>query len=170
MDIYEVIKARRSVRVYEDRPVADELLERLLEAARWAPSASNLQPWKLVVVRDSGRRRDLAVAARQQLFIAQAPVVIAAVALDPARLMPCDIPPYAVDAAIAVDHLTLAAAAEGLGTCWIGAFDQERVKSILGVPEDQRVVALLPLGYPADSPGEKTRKPLAELVSYEQAG
>lgn len=170
MDIHETIKTRRSVRAYEDRPVADELLERLLEAARWAPSASNLQPWKLVVVRDAGRRRDLAVAARQQLFISQAPVVLAAVALDPGRLMPCDIPPYAVDAAIAIDHLTLAAAAEGLGTCWIGAFDQDRVKGILGVPEDQKVVALLPLGYPADSPGEKKRKPLTELVSYEQAG
>jgi len=127
MDIYEIIKARRSVRAYEDRPVSDELLGRLLEAARWAPSASNLQPWKLVVVRDAGRRRDLAVAARQQLFIAQAPVVVAAVALDPGRLMPCEVPPYAVDAAIAIDHLTLAAAAEGLGTCWIGAFVQEPI-------------------------------------------
>lgn len=169
MSIYEIIKTRRSVRAYEDRPIADGLLERLLEAAQWAPSASNLQPWKLVVVRDAQRRGDLAQAARKQLFIAQAPVVVAAVALDPGRMMPCDVPPYAVDAAIAIDHLTLAAAAEGLGTCWIGAFDQDLVKGILGVPENQKVVALLPIGYPADGPKEKTRKSLAELVSHEQA-
>ena len=169
MDIHEIIRTRRSVRAYEDRPVPDDVLQRLLEAAQWAPSANNLQPWKLVVVRDAQRRRDLAQAARKQLFIAQAPVVVAAVAVDPGRMMPCDVPPYAVDAAIAIDHLTLAAAAEGLGTCWIGAFDQDLVKGILGVPEDHKVVALLPIGYPADGPKEKTRKSLTELVSHEQA-
>jgi nitroreductase len=168
MDIYEIIKTRRSVRAYEDRPIPDDVLQRLLGAAQGAPSANNLQPWKLIVVRDAQRRQDLALAARQQMFIAEAPVVIAPVALDPEKVMTCEVPTYAVDAAIAIDHLTLAAAAEGLGTCWIGAYDQGRVRDILGVPEGQKVVILMPVGYPADVPVEKTRKSLEELVDYER--
>ena len=170
MDIYEIIKKRRSVRAYENRPVTDEILNRLLEAARWAPSARNLQPWKFIVVRDEKRRKDLADAANQQLFLAQAPIIIAAVGLDPGYLMSCQVPAYAVDVAIAVDHLTLAAAAEGLGTCWIGAFSQDRVRSILGVPGSQKVVALVPLGYPADEPVPRTRKPVQDLVCYDRLG
>jgi len=167
MDIYEIIKTRRSVRAYQDRPVSDEVLERLLEAARWGPSARNLQPWKLVVVKDEQRRRGLGQAANEQRFVGEAPVVIAAVSLEPEAVMSCEVPTYPVDVAIAVDHLTLAAAAEGLGTCWIGAFKQGEVCQILGVPETCKVAILLPVGYPADEPGERTRKPLQELVCYE---
>jgi len=168
MDIHALIRARRSVRAYQNRPLSDEVLARLLEAARWAPSARNLQPYRFVVVRDEDRRQALARAANEQLFIAGAPVVIAAVSLEPERVMSCEVPTYPVDVAIAVDHLTLAAAAEGLGTCWIGAFQQAAVKEILGVPDTCKVVILLPVGYPADEPGERIRKPLEELVCREQ--
>lgn len=168
MDIYTLIKQRRSVRAYQDRPVPEEVLERLLEAARWAPSARNLQRYKLVVVRNEQRRQALAQAACEQSFIAQAPVVLAAVTLEPERIMTCAVPAGPMNVSIAMDHLMLAATAEGLGTCWIGAFEQDPVKAILGVPESYRVEVLMPVGYPADQPGEKTRKKLDELVCEEQ--
>ncbi|MEM2865914.1 MAG: nitroreductase family protein [Candidatus Hadarchaeales archaeon] len=167
MDVYSAIRERRSVRAYRPDPVPEEALRRMLEAARLAPSAKNLQPWKLVVVRDPERRKKLAEAAHGQSFVAEAPVVIAAVALDPERVMRCGVPSYAVDVAIVVDHLTLAAVQEGLGTCWIGSFSQEEARKVLGVPEKYMVVALLPVGYPADEPLPKWRKELDELVCHE---
>ncbi len=164
MDVYEAIKARRSVRAYQDKPVPDEVLDRILEAARWAPSARNLQSFKLVVVRDPEVRKRHGVAADDQAFVGQAPVVIASVTSDPDRVMSCEVPPYAVDTAIAMDHLTLAAASEGLGTCWIGAFSQPKVCEILSVPDTHKVVSLMPLGYPADTEAPRTRKAKSELI------
>ena len=168
MDIYEAINTRRSVRSYQDRPVPEEVLGRVLEAARWAPSANNRQPWRFVLVEDEQRRQQLAHAANEQLFVGQAPIVVAAVSLQPDQVMTCGVSKSAVDVAIAVDHLTLAATAEGLGTCWIGAFSQEKVCDILGVPDNHKVIILTPLGYPADEPVSRTRKPIEELVRYEQ--
>lgn len=171
MDIYGLIKTRRSVRAYRDDPVPDAVLSRLLEALRWAPSARNLQAYRLVIVQDRQRRQELAHAANEQMFIAEAPIVMAMVGLEPERMMSCGVPPYAVDAAIAVDHLTLAAAAEGLGTCWIGAFSQDRVRQILRVPPAHKVVILIPLGYPADAePPDRSRKPVDDLVCTEVFG
>jgi nitroreductase len=118
------------------------------------------------VVKDLEKREALAEAAGQE-FVAQAPVIIAAVALDLEHILSSGNPAYAIDLAIAVDHMTLAAAAEGLGTCWIGAFSQKKAKDALNVPDDCQVVALLPLGFPADLPKPKIRKPLKEIVSYE---
>jgi len=167
MDVMEAIRRRRSVRSYRKDPVPDEKLKKILEAARLAPSARNSQNWKFVVVRDAARRKELAKAAADQYFVGEAPVVIAAVALQPEYVMRCEVPAYAVDLAIAVDHMTLVAVKEGLGTCWIGAFYQDEVKRILNIPREYKVVALLPLGFPADTPGEKYRKPLNEIVCYE---
>jgi nitroreductase len=168
MDVYDAIKTRRSVRAYQDKPVPEDVLKRILEAARLAPSASNRQDWKFIVVRDPGNRRAVAQAANNQMFIAQAPVIIVAVSLNPERIMSCEVPSYAVDLAIAVDHITLAATAEGLGTCWIGAFSQREMKKVLDIPERYKVVTLTPLGYSADSPRQKVRKPLEEIVYYEK--
>ena len=167
MDVMEAIRKRRSVRSYRKDPVPDEKLKKILEAARLAPSARNSQNWKFVVVRDAARRKELAKAAADQYFVGEAPVVIAAVALQPEYVMRCEVPAYAVDLAIAVDHMTLVAVEEGLGTCWIGAFYQDEVKRILNIPRGYKVVALLPLGFPADTPEEKYRKPLNEIVCYE---
>ena len=119
-------------------------------------------------MRDPDRRRRLAEAASQQMFIAEAPVAIAAVGLNPKAIMSCDVPAYAVNVAIAVDHLTLAAIEEGLGTCWIGAFSQDRAREVLGIPDKFKIVALTPLGYPADQPVPKSRKPLERIVCEEQ--
>jgi len=117
MDVMEAIRRRRSVRSYRKDPVPDEKLKKILEAARLAPSARNSQNWKFVVVRDAARRKELAKAAADQYFVGEAPVVIAAVALQPEYVMRCEVPAYAVDLAIAVDHMTLVAVEEGLGTC-----------------------------------------------------
>jgi nitroreductase len=172
MKVIEAIAGRRSVRSFSGRPVEEEKLLRVLEAGRLAPSARNMQDWKFVVVRDPDLRRKLAEAAKNQEFVGQAPVVIAACGTSD-YVMTCGQLTYPIDVAIAVDHMTLAAVEEDLGTCWIGAFYEEMVKEILGVPETLRVVALLPLGYPAEAAKATTatpkpRKPLREIVAYDR--
>jgi len=166
MEVFKAIQTRYSVRNYKKDPVPTEKLQKVLEAARLAPSAHNAQDWKFVVVQDSAKRKALAQAAGQD-FIATAPVIIVAVALEPEQMMSSGNPTYAVNLAIAVDHMTLMAAAEGLGTCWIGAFSQEEVKEILNIPRNFKVVVLLPLGFPAGVPGPKSRKTLKEIVSHD---
>jgi len=170
MKVAEAIATRQSVRAYEDRPVEPEKLQRILEAARLAPSAKNLQEWRFIVVQDSELRRRMIEAANGQSFVGQAPVVIAACAEGTDYTMPCGLPCYAIDVAIALDHLSLAAVEEGLGTCWIGAFDQQKVKKLLGIPEEICVVELMPLGYPADSPRPKSRKAMKDIVMRERWG
>jgi nitroreductase len=168
MDIYDIIRTRKSVRSFDDRPVEPEKLNRLLEAAMLAPSASNRQEWRFVVVTDSKKRRRLAEAASQS-FVAQAPVVLACCAETDHHVMRCGLPCYSIDVAIAIDHITLAAASEGLGTCWIGAFDSRSVKSILNIPGAVEVVELLPLGYPSDpTPVPKNRLMIEEIVYYNE--
>jgi nitroreductase len=170
MKVTDAIAARQSVRAYEDRPVEPDKLQRILEATRLAPSAKNLQEWRFIVVQDPQLREKLIAAAHGQEFVGQAPVVIAACAVGTDHIMPCGLPSFAIDVAIALDHLSLAAVEEGLGTCWIGAFDQQKVKALLGVPEEVCVVELMPLGYPADPPREKSRMPLDEIVMRERWG
>ena len=132
-----------------------------------APSGGNRQAWKFIVVKDSKNRQELASAAGQP-FIATAPVIIAAVATLPNLVMKCGVPEYAVDLAIAVDHMTLAAVEQGLGSCWIGAFSQRmKAREILKIPVKYQIVALLPLGFPAQPGPSKVRKPLDEIVCSE---
>jgi len=168
MDVKEAIKKRRSVRSYKPDPIPEESLRKVLEAARLAPSGHNAQEWKFIVVKDTQKKKKLAEAALNQDFIAEAPVVIAAVSLNPEAQSTSDVPAYAVDLAIAVDHMTLQAVEENLGSCWIGAFDQEKVREILEIPENYKVVILLPLGFPADRAGPKIRKTIEEIVSFEK--
>ncbi len=167
MELKEVIEKRKSIRDFEDTPVPEDKLLKVLEAARLAPSSSNRQPWKFVVVRDHKRRQELAQAAGGQTHIAKAPVVIVAVPTMPELVMKSGVPNYAVDLAIAVDHMTLAAVNEGLGTCWIGAFSQEMARDALKIPEGYRIVVLLPLGFPKQLEKPKIRKFLEEIVCYE---
>jgi nitroreductase len=169
MDVIDEIRNRHSVRSYQSREVEEEKLQCVLEAGRLAPSAGNRQEWRYVVVREKETRKMLMAAAGGQSFVAQAPIVIAACAETDNRVMMCGQPAYPIDVAISVDHMTLQAAKLGLGTCWIGAFDEAAVKRILGIPSAIRVVQLLTLGYPASgSPPEKKRKELPEIVMYEK--
>jgi len=169
MDFYEVVKTRRSVRSYASDLIPDDVLNRVLDAARISPSGSNKQPWKFILVKDEDVKKKLVSSCGGQTFIAEAPLVIVACGKnihynrggymgDMSML---------VDVSIAVDHLILAARAEGLGTCWIGLFDNESIKKLLQIPKDVNVVALIPIGYPRDKafkePG--SRKSLSEIIS-----
>lgn len=170
MSVLEIIRKRRSVRRYNGDPVPEATLARVLEAARLAPSAKNLQPWKFVVVRDRATKTGLAKAAFDQTFISEADIVIAACAF-PDKAYPRQgrfMNSWPIDLAIAFEHLILQAAEEGLGTCWIGAFDEAAAKSVLHVPADVRVMAMTPLGWPAESPLPRGRKALDEIVSYDR--
>ncbi len=167
MDVMEAIRKRRSIRSYQSREVEAEKLNAVLEAGRLAPSAHNGQEWKFVVVKDESLRKKLSEAAKGQKFVAEAPVVIAACAVETEKVMSCGQRAYPIDLAIAVDHMTLKAVEEGLGTCWVGAFFEDRVKPVLGIPDDVRVVILLPLGYPAGVRADYSRKPMDEIVCYD---
>lgn len=168
MDVLDAIKTRKSVRKYLSMPVEKEKLTAILEAGRLAPSASNRQEWRFVVVGDDATKRKLAEAANNQTFVGEAAVVIAACAETDGHVMSCGQACYPIDVAIALDHVTLAAEELGLGTCWIGAFNESRVKQILSIPAQVRVVALMPLGYPSDpSVAKKNRLPFNKIVKYE---
>jgi len=166
MDFYEVIKTRRSVRAYKNDPVEEDKLERVLEAARLAPTAANRQPLRLFVIRDARTRAKLLEAYSQQWFV-DAPVIICACGRPSEAWTRVDGKCYAdVDVTIAMDHLILAATAEGLGTCWIGAFNPAKLREVLDLPEELEPVAMTPLGYPAQEPAARPRKPLDEICKY----
>ena len=164
MDFYEVIQGRRSVRKYKTDPVDDDKLQRILNAARLAPSAANRQPISFIVVRDDKTKRKLKDAYSQEWFYT-APVIICACTLPDKAWKRNDGKAYVdVDVAIAMDHLILAATAEGLGTCWIAAFKPGIVKEVLNIPDDLEPLILTPLGYPETIPEPTYRKPLNEIV------
>lgn len=169
MDVYEAIRTRKSVRAWAEAPVADDVLTRIMEAGRLAPSAKNMQEWRFIAVRDPELRAALVDAAAGQAFVGEAPVVLVCCAETDNHMMRCGHLAYPIDVAIAIDHITLAATAEGLGTCWIGAFYEDKVKALLGIPDAIRVVELLPLGYPADpAPVEKNRHPLGDILRFDR--
>ncbi len=169
MNVIDAIRTRKSVRAFLDRPVEDEKLRAVLDAGRLAPSASNRQEWRFVVVCNPETRKKLAAAAGGQTFVGEAPVLIVACAQTDGHVMRCGQLSYPIDVAIALDHITLAAVELGLGTCWIGLFDEQKVKEILGIPEQVRVVELMPLGYPTDASIKvKMRLPLEEIVKYDR--
>lgn len=168
MEYTQLIASRYSVRAYRSDPVEDEKLQAVLEAARLAPTAANRQPFQLIVLQTAKRKAEIGRIYHRPWFV-QAPLVIAVCAISSqawvrdsdrfnARL---------IDAAIVADHLILAAANLGLGTCWIAAFSVEAARKVLQLPEEVEPVIFTPLGYPADKPGPKIRKPLGELVRYE---
>ena len=169
MDIYELISLRKSVRSYKDQQIPSEVLDRVLDAARLAPSANNAQEWRFVVVTDEENRRKLAGTTNGYTFIGEAPAIIVCCAETDQHVMSCGISAFTVDVSIAIDHMTLAAVAEGLGTCWIGGFNAGKVKEILGIPDEIVVVELLSIGYPTD-PGlkPKNRHALSDIIRHER--
>ncbi len=168
--LMEVIESRKSIRSYKPQEVEEEKLDYILQAFRKAPSAKNIQPWKLVVVKNKKIIKDLSIACNNQTFIAEAPILIVACARESEAygIMGGYMNSYPIDIALALEHLILAATEKGLGTCWIGAFKEKLVKDILSIPEDIRAVALTPVGYPAREGGTRGRKPLSEIVSYDK--
>ena len=168
MDFSELIKARYSVRAYRSDPVEEDKLRKVLEAARLAPTAANRQPFQFIVIQTAGREPELRRIYRREWFV-QAPLIICACGVAAEGWVRMDGKPYTdVDVSIAMDHLILAATDLGLGTCWIAAFDPAVAREVLGLPEGVEPVAFTPLGYPADQPGTKVRKPLVDLIRHEQ--
>lgn len=167
MSFLELAGKRYSVRAYKPDPVEEEKLQQVLEAARLAPTACNLQPFQFIVIHTRGREAELRRIYGSSWFV-QAPVVICACGIPSESWVRRDGKNYCeVDVTIAMDHLILAAADLGLGTCWVGAFNPDAAREILGLPDDVEPIAFTPLGYPADQPGYKNRNPLDELVRYE---
>ena len=168
MEFGELVKKRYSVRAYKPAPVETEKLEYVLEAARLAPTAANRQPFQLIVVHTTGREEELRRIYDRDWFVS-APLVLCACAVSSQGwVRRGDGKNYTeVDVAIAMDHLILAAADAGLGTCWIGAFDAEAAREVLNLPDDVEPIAFTPLGYPNDQPQAKKRKASSELVRHE---
>jgi nitroreductase len=168
VDVLECIAKRYSVRGYSSDAVDDQILGAVLEAARLAPTAANRQPFRVIVVHTAGREEELGRIYARPWFV-QAPLVLAVVAVPGEAWRRMDDKPYdEVDATIAMDHLILAAASLGLGTCWVAAFDPAAAREVLGLPDGVEPVAFTPLGHPARLPKEKQRRPLDELVMWER--
>ncbi|MFC1997123.1 nitroreductase family protein [Chloroflexota bacterium] len=168
MDFLELVTKRGSIRGYKSDPVEDEKLLAVLEATRMAPTAHNNQPFRLIVKHTKGQEENLSKIYGRPWFI-QAPIVICIVGVPAEGWIRQDGKNYyEVDVAIAMDHLILAAHSLGLGTCWIGAFNPEAASEFLNLPDEVIPMAFTPLGYPNKEPRQKVRKPLNELVFYEQ--
>ncbi len=158
LDVFKAILERRSIRKYvKNEKIPEETLQKLLEAARLAPSGKNRQDWSLVIVEDPEIKQELVPACNNQNFVGNASIVIAGI-VNPSWKW-CD-----VDLAIAFQQIVLEAVELGLGTCWIGAFEEDKVKKVLNIPRKLRVTALLTVGFPAEKPKPKSKKPLEQLI------
>jgi nitroreductase len=168
LEILEAILKRKSIRSFARKGLTDEDIETLIQSAIHAPSAGNIQPWAFVTVRDRDVKEALVEAAHGQSFIAAAPLVIV-VCADPARTAPKygerGTTLYCLqDTAAAVENIILTATHNGLGTCWIGAFDEGMVAAALGIPRGIKPVAMLPIGYPDQDPPSRPRRPISEVL------
>jgi nitroreductase len=175
MEVLEAIRAYRPCGEFSPRPLAPETLKKVLGAARLAPSQRNLQPWRFVVVRDDEQKRLLAQATPRGRLVAEAPAVVVAFSVEEDIPMTIGgfISAYPLDVAVAIDHLQLAATAEGLGTAWIVEFNDEKVRSVLHVPEGIHPLAIIPVGYPAEPNGKAKpesdgRKSPDEIIAYDE--
>lgn len=173
MDLFKAISSRRSMRRYQDTPVSRDLLRQVLEAGRLAPSWKNSQCWQVIVVEDAETRKKVGEAANHNPDISayeSAPYLLV-VCADPAAVVSVSDKQYwMTDIGIFMEHMLLAATALGLGTCWVGAFPEEPIKEILGVPESNRIVCMTPLGVPAKESAPRPRKELAEIVVFNHWG
>ena len=162
MEVFDAIRTRWSIRKYRPEPIPDEKLRNILEAARLAPSAGNRQPWRFVVIQNIDRKKALAKVANNQTFLDASAIIVATG--DPevsARW-------YEKDPMIALEHIVLAATALGYGTCWIGAFDEDAIKYLLKIPANVKVIALLPIGIPDETPAPRPRKEFSEIFFKEE--
>lgn len=168
--LLEIISSRKSIRAYKKDKIEREKLNYILECFRLAPSAANKQPWKIILIENEKTKFELASACNNQKWISQAPLVIAVCSYpeESYKKIGGYINSHQIDISIAFEHLVLAAEEQGLGTCWIGAFDESKVKAILGVPENVNVLALTPLGYKAETGRNRIRKALNEIICKEK--
>jgi len=172
MDVFEAIKGRRSVRAFESQDVSLEIVKQLIDAARWAPSAGNIQPWEFIVVRNQETKSALAKAALNQTFIEEAPVVIVVCADENRSSYGYGLRGKTLyclqDTAAATQNILLAAYAFRLGTCWVGAFREELVREALKIPNGVRPIAIIPVGFPAESPSHPNKRDINDIIHYEK--
>jgi len=167
MTLLDIIRRRYSCRAYLQRPVEQEKLDQLFEAARLAPSAKNTQDWRFVVVTDNQIKRQVArTTNRPDVFEKAAAIIVACSNSD--YVMTCGQPIGPIDVAIALEHIALQAAELGLGTCWIGSFKTEKVRTILSIPDDIQIIELMTVGYPADTPKPPKRETVENVVCYDK--
>jgi nitroreductase len=170
MELNEAIRGRRSIRAYKPQDVPEKVVEKLIEAARYAPSAGGIQPWRFVVARNPEVKRKLAEAADQD-FIEEAPVVIVVCANEKRAEMGYGVRGktlYCIqDTAAATQNIHLTAYSLGLGTCWIGAFNEAQAKKAVNAPEEMRPVAIIPVGYADEAPAQRNRRPISQIMHYE---
>jgi nitroreductase len=169
MNVFEAISKRYSCRKYIDKPIENQKLVRIFEAARLAPSAKNLQDWRFVAVTDKDKRTEVAHAAYGQMFMADAGAIIVACS-NSDYIMRCGQPIAAIDVAIALEHIALQAVEEELATCWIGSFEPDKVRKILEIPENISVVELMSLGYPAEPIRKPNRQTLETILCENKWG
>ena len=171
MELMEAIKGRRSIRAFKKQPLPENTIETLIDAARCAPSAGNIQPWEFVIIKNPTTKTKLAQAANQK-HIEEAPVVIVVCADEKRSAMG-----YASrgrnlyclqDTAAATQNILLAAYSLGLGTCWVGAFNEDEVKDILKTPEGMKPVAMIPIGYSNEAPRQRGKRLLNQMVHYDK--
>jgi len=171
LDVLEAVKDRRSIRAFKNQGVPAEIVQKLIDAAQWAPSAGNIQPWEFIIVRKPEIKRKLVEAALGQMFIEEAPVVIVVCANEERSSQGYGVRGktlYCIqDTAAAMQNIHLTAYSLGLGTCWVGAFREEEAREILKIPRGMRPVAIIPVGYPAEAPTARSRKPISQMVHYE---
>jgi nitroreductase len=161
LSLADVILSRRSVRSYEQRKVPDEVLGKILEAGRQAPSADNMQPWHFIVVTDSGIKEKLSNDS-EQFTKESAFTVVGCRYIGDSYSRKWSV----VDTTIALQNMVIAAWSFGIGSCWIGSFNEEEVNKLLSIPDAWKVIALISFGYPAEKPGTKLKKPLTEIVGF----
>lgn len=172
MEVLDAIKGRRSIRSFKEQNVPYEMVEKLVEAATWAPSAGNIQPWEFVIVNNPETKKKLAEAALNQSLLEQAPVLIVVCANEirsTQRYGTRGATLYCIqDTAAAIQNMHLVSFSMGLGTCWVGAFDENQVRKILNVPTGMRPVAIIPVGYPNEKPMPRKRRSVSEIVRFEK--
>ncbi|MEA2095990.1 MAG: nitroreductase family protein [Candidatus Cloacimonadota bacterium] len=161
------IKERYSVRKFQNKPIEQEKLDILLKAAQLAPSASNKQTWKFVVIRDLDKRKQLTEICRGQKFVSEAPITIVICNTNLDYVMTCGMNAPVIDGTIAAEHIVLQAVELGLGTCWIGAFYHDEMAKLINLPKDYKIVALLPVGYPAIEKGKRDLKSIEEVSVWD---
>jgi len=167
MTVLETIRKRYSCRAYQDKPIEQEKLGSIFEAARLAPSAKNLQDWRFVVVTDKETKRQLAKAANNQRFLTNAGAIIIACS-NSSEVMRCGQAVGPIDVAIALEHIALQATQLQLATCWIGSFYPEKVRPIVGIPDDIAIIELMAVGYPLVSRKKSKREPIEKILCYER--
>jgi nitroreductase len=165
MTVLEAIRKRYSCRAYIDRPIEQEKLTQVFEAARLAPSAKNLQDWRFVVVSEKDKKQQVAASTNHPEVFEKAAVLIAACSIS-SDVMKCGQAVAPIDVAIAMEHICLQATDLQLATCWIGSFEPEKVRKVLKIPQDVAIIELMALGYPADKAKKPSREPIENIVCF----